>query len=820
MISDEWIASVAKSIREQAEDASFLTEVYLDTENLEMMRSSTDILLLRSMVSNNPDVKIVASYLLMDIAMRLYDGSFWPHVSEEAGSDYNSKDQSDLYEVFRDGLELIGLRESLGIQTKRKLEMILIHTLVPDNKDYMFAFFDFISKYYKKVLDYQLPEDLDDRFDELSDYIGCYIGNSQKDDFEGLEDDYPKPSSLNMCTRYALTEPRLFTNLLKKILQIIDAGYKGKIAPELGIRRFVAPFQQWYSENIGSKSRRDTSEEMRGRRPRLALRGGEYSVALVFPEVPHCTNDAKVEFLFGTKVIKPNKQPQVLNIPGFRFPRTRQEVTYFFERDLDRSPFEKFTLRFDGKSMYRNDSKRRWKFFNENLNEIQNLSPGETFVLFEDEKYDPRTDGNINMTQVRKGLYRTILENGEEINLMGERTIVTEEGDDNLLGFNVECYEGVTADIDDVRYKIAKDLRVVYRAPTSEVFLTPALHIKVDSNPYIVLPLRFKKIRDTQVISVPQSQFPEGVHFVKLELYSDRKKIGEDEFVTMPGLKYIFNAKQEVYYEEASGRLTVEYPINKSIEFDTGDEEIYWDLPLEDDIIRIYHKVPSVKTSIDGENWMNPGTNEISIDKFIDDVIRVRCPLPIRIYLDNNSLDFIDRVDYLSFLSVERKKEINDSLEKDHIIYFSIKNKRRVPLFKLITHNDYKFERDCIAVVMTMRTRNKSFCKVWIDGVEKQITLKDGYNPIFETPPSNARIGIFEKRYGDECLIMEKYVGDPVYMRLTKEGCVVHHYENSVEFFCDLKDLDVVKRRYQMKKKYNLWMRDSRVENVIMGLFK
>ncbi|MDN5357344.1 MAG: hypothetical protein PWR17_513 [Candidatus Methanomethylophilaceae archaeon] len=49
MIESEWVASVAEKIREQAEDVSFLTEVYLDTEDLEMMRSNTNEILVKSL---------------------------------------------------------------------------------------------------------------------------------------------------------------------------------------------------------------------------------------------------------------------------------------------------------------------------------------------------------------------------------------------------------------------------------------------------------------------------------------------------------------------------------------------------------------------------------------------------------------------------------------------------------------------------------------------------------------------------------------------------------------------------------------------------
>ncbi len=556
MIDREWAASVAGNIREQAEDVSFLTEVDLDAEDLEMIRSNTDEILSRSLYGGNPDIKIIASYLLMDIAMRRYDGSFWPYVSEEAGRTYGPADQGNLHDVFREGLELMGMKKSLHIETKRKLEMILLHTLVPDNKEYMYAFFDFISKYYKKVLGYELQDDLDTRFKELADFIQSYTGGAHTDGIGELDDGYPNPVSLNKCTQYALTEPALFAGLLEKILRIIDAGYKGKMAPSLGIRRFAAPFQQWYAENIGSMSKKAAREEMRARRPRLALReSADYSVALIFPEVSQCTEDAKVEFLFGKKVVTPDKQPQVLKIPGLRFPRTRQEVAYFFDKDIDRSVFEKFTIRFDGRIIFRNDPKRKWKFFNKNLNEVQNPSPGETFVLFEDERYDPCIDGNNNMSNVRKGLYLAQLKNGEAINLMGERFIATEEDEDDLIGFNVECYDGVSAEIDKVRYKVARDLQVVYRASASEAISKPVIRIKIDSNPCFHIPVSFRKVRDTKVFSIPQDNMPEGVHFVKVELYSGERKVGEDEFVTMPGLEYSFDAESGIYYNEVSGKL-------------------------------------------------------------------------------------------------------------------------------------------------------------------------------------------------------------------------------------------------------------------------
>ena len=821
MIESGWAASVAGKIREQAEGVSFMTEVCLDAEDLEVIRSNAGEILARSLYGRNPDIKIIASYLLMDIAMRRYDGSFWPYVSEEAGSTYGPADQSNFHDVFREGLELMGMKKSLHIETKRKLEMILLHTLVPDNKEYMYAFFDFISKYYKKVLGYELQEDLDTRFKELADFIQSHTGGAQTDEIGELEGGYPNPAFLNKCTQYALTEPALFAGLLEKILRIIDAGYKGKMAPSLGIRRFAALFQQWYAENIGCMSKKAAREEMRARRPRLVLReSADYSVALIFPEVSQCTEDAKVEFLFGTKVVTPAKQPQVLKIPGLRFPRTRQEVAYFFDKDINRSVFEKFTIRFDGRIIFRNDSKWKWKFFNKNLNEVQNPFPGETFVLFEDERYDPRIDGNNNMSKVQKGLYTAKLKNGEAINLMGERFIATEEDEDDLIGFNVECYEGVSAEINNIRYKIAKDMQVVYRASASEAISKPVIRIKIDSNPYVHIPVSFRKVRGTNVFSIPQNNIPEGVHIVKVELYSSERKVGEDEFVTMLGLEYSFDAESEVYHKETSGRLSVNYPIGKTIEFDTKKEEISWDLPFEDGAIIVNHKVPSVKFSVDGENWVDPGTNEMSIDSFIDDAIRVKSPHAVRVYVDNRSLEYIDREDYRSFLATEYKRAINDNLWKDHFVYISIKSKPKVQLFKLITHNDYNIAESDLAVEMIPKTGNQALCRVTIEGEGRQLPLKEGHNRIFDVIPSNACIEIIEKRDGADCVIIKKYVGDPVYIKVTKDGCVVYHYECSVEFSCSPRDYKEAEKEYLTKKAFNPWMRENGVEKKILGLFR
>jgi hypothetical protein len=821
MIEIGLAASIAKKIGAQAKGASFLTEVYLESEDLQIIRSNTDEILTSSLEGGSPDVKIVASYLLMDIAMRRYDSAFWPHVSEEAGRDYTPADQSNLYDVFRNGLELIGMEKSLAIETKRKLEMILIHTLVPDNKEYMYAFFEFVSKYYKKVLGYELSEDLDSRFKELAEFISPYARSEQRDRVAELEEDFPNPASLNKCTQYALTEPALFGALLEKILRIIDAGYKGKMVPSLGIRRFAVPFQQWYSENIGSRSNKAAREEMRARHPRLVLReSSDYSVALVFPEMNQCTEDARAEFVFGTEVLTPAKQPQVLMIPGLRFPRTRQEVVYLFDKDLGRSVFERFVFKFDGKTLFDNDPKKRWKFFNKYLNEVQNPSPGETYVLLEDEKYDPRTDGNENMEKIRKGLYRALLKNGEGINLKGERYVVTDEDEDDLIGFNVQCYEGVSAEINSVRYKVAKDLQVVYRASDSEVISLPVMRIRVDSKPTVHIPVRFSKVRNTQVFSVPQNQIPEGVHIVKAELYSGERKVGEDEFITMPGLEYKFDAGNEVYYNESTGKLSIKHPIDKTIELATGDDEVSWKMKFEDYEISVYHEVPSVKFSVDGENWILPGANEISIDGFIDDAIRVKCPHPVRIYADNKPLDYIDREGYRSFFALEYKRRINDDLGKEHCIQFSIKSRSKLPLFRLLTHNDYVFMEGGLSVEMKRNTNNKAACMIFVEGEERQVLLNEGYNRLFDSLPSNAYMEIIEKREGKECLIMKKFVGDPVYMNVTRDGCTVYHYKESIEFSCGPGEYKEAEKEYSIKKAFNPWMKESEVEKSILNLFK
>ncbi|MDN5357346.1 MAG: hypothetical protein PWR17_515 [Candidatus Methanomethylophilaceae archaeon] len=288
----------------------------------------------------------------------------------------------------------------------------------------------------------------------------------------------------------------------------------------------------------------------------------------------------------------------------------------------------------------------------------------------------------------------------------------------------------------------------------------------------------------------------------------------------MPGLEYSFDAENEVYYKKTSGLLSVKYPINKTIEFNTDDEEVSWSMPFEDDGMNVYHKVPSVKFSIDGENWIGPGTNEVSVDRFIDDTIRVKCIYPVRVYVDNKPLDYIDREGYRSFLAREYKSIIDNNLGKDHIVYFSVKGRPKVLLFKLITHNDYGFAEGGLAVEVGLKTKNQALCRTWIEGEEREVPLNEGYNRIFDALSSNARIEIIEKRDGGECVIMKKFVGDPVYMKVTGEGCTVYYNEHSVDFSCGPKDYREAEKGYSTKKAFNPWMREDGVDKRILGLFK
>ncbi|NCA74313.1 MAG: hypothetical protein EOM93_05680 [Gammaproteobacteria bacterium] len=256
------------------------------------------------------------------------------------------------------------------------------------------------------------------------------------------------------------------------------------------------------------------------------------------------------------------------------------------------------------------------------------------------------------------------------------------------------------------------------------------------------------------------------------------------------------------------------------IEFYTKEEEISWNMPFGDGVIIVNHKVPSVKFSIDGENWTDPGINEMSIDSFIDDAIRVKSPYAVRAYVDNRPLEYIDREDYRSFLAIEYKGAINDDLGKDHVVHISIKSRPKVRLFKLITHNDYNISEGGLAVEMMPKTGNQALCRITVEGEERQVHLREGYNRIFDVLPSNACIEIIEKRDGSDCVIKKESIGDPIYIKATKEGCVVYHHERSVEFSCSSRDYKEAEKEYSMKKAFNPWMRENGVEKKILELFR
>ena len=817
------VVSIAKKIEEQSKDVSFLSEIVLPEEDLEFIRGNLSFLLSEP---STPSKKIVAAFALVDVAIRRYDGTYWGYLEEEASITIPGNHQSRIHDLFSEGLELLGW--NFEIDTKRRLEKILIHTLVPDNEKFINNFFDFISKYYKKILSYDLPENPDAEFKRLSEYVKFQLEEPNVGD-----SGFPDPRVLNKCTQYALTEPDLFKNLLMKILTIIDEGYRGYGGRELKNNRFQKPFKRWYSREMGSKSRRQLQAERRMRRPKLILTSG-FAPAISIPELPCLNKDATIEFKIAAKSIRP-EQPQIIEIQDGVF-RTLSTKKYLLS-NLDLSPFDKFRIFFDEKLILNNRPKRDWIAFDENLIEVPEPASGDMYILFKDKKYDLKVGNEeFYIERVSEGVYQIELNPGSILTIQGEKIFIEEEGDEGEDKISVRYLDGVTAcDDDSTEFRISKVSNLRCRLYDIEKTSSVLVKIVTDGNEdeTVHLPLgeeneNYKFDGERCVFSIDEKHLhPSESHRYDVSVYVNEKKRLEETFLIMPDLEFSFDTHpNEIYQNAASGNLTIFHPIEKEIRFSTSEEKVSWSHFVGGLEYLMVHSIPSILISHSGgEDWLGPGEYDVDFNNLYGDSIKVRCGKKVRLYVNKGkawdplpkTLDGKDQI----FNILELRRDMTEFPSRTYVVDASVESKPRFRLMEIFTSNKYSLDyENGLSIYMEKRISNPAVCYFQYDRQPgKEVELTPGNNSLIDVSPMYLHIRISEVTpSGISNTIIEERKGEYFAVEETDNGFMMHYNEFDMLLCEDGKR--TLEEDYDSKSRFNPWMRQEGVKRKIFDLIK
>ena len=787
-------AEISAKIKGSSGDVSFLSEIVIDEEDQEyIIKNAMGILF-----SDNPSSLIPAAYIMV-IAGRSFDRSYWPHLYELIRvTDLNNDDKIYLRDKFREGMKELGLDKD--IETKRNVEQYLIHTVVPDKEEYMNNFFSFISSFYKDVLKFELPDDYSEPFELLSAIVNGEV----------QDDQFPSTYALNECTKYALKSPQYYDKIMIKILNIIDAGYKGRKISGLGNNRFAIPFQKWYMDNIGSRSRSSLRKEMEMRRARVILYFGK--VRILIPAM-RCTSNASLIIKSGRKIVK--------EVPIKTFPsKVQGTVVHKMANDLFLNPkefgidpFEKYQIEIDGHSVL-SSSARDFLLFNEDGIRINSLNIGINHILVKDVDTHPECNTANIYKEDYDGLYVCNLKEGDEL-VIGETHLSVMPADSTSEGINITPLENVTAVSDMEIMPVCSDFDIL--CFISNVDSSSKIYARItidDAAPYHrPLNVSPSNIFNKSFVSrlLKDEQTENGIHTVFVELYHNNNKIDDSKFLLVPGYKYQFDSERPVYVEETKGSLELSGPIFGTIDFSTEKE--YVDVSLPESNIKIRHKVPALRIRTGDNIWHSPGSYDMNINEFIGDYLWVssicasslyhnKKPIPRHVADDCYMYDF---------------HKIHEMYDSDNIcnveVEVSLESKPRFHLCNIWVCNEYETKEtdDSIEISVIRHTSNKIIVRTIETNDEFEL---EGNSINVRKPDCNLFTVVIEEKdeYGTKhTIISKKFMKNEIYLeKQTETSCNLVCFGNVVPLEYKEKTISEIMRNYDSKSRFSPWMKEHR----------
>lgn len=821
MLDEDRCKRIISILKDQSSSVSFLSEIVLDSDDLEYLKDNFAQIVYKSF--DREEYCALTAYVLVFIGIESYNATYWPHVDELMGHINNTqKDRENILDSFLTGLKYLNM-SNVTIETKRNIEQILIHTLVPNKAEYLDNFFTFVYNYYDKIMNYEIPDVESGDFEKLSEYVRNTMKYKKSE--TGLDfKDYPNPSSLPMCTRYALTEPKLYEKLLMKIIKIIHSGCNGHDYRGLGNNRFTQSFQRWYMENIGHRSKRERREMMRMHKAKLIL-SSDYRPAIEIP-VMRCTPGAKIQFIIKGRAIEPSPQPTIIKLPGNIYSMIHSPKKYFLDSDqIKISPFDCFTVKFDNKNIFNNKEDREWIAFDKDMIKTSHPTVGWNYFLFKDKSYDPRTNNTIRFSKGE--VYYTNLCEGDILNICNDTLQIIDDNDEcceNQITIkqleNIDC-----VDYNGIKYGVCNSFAI--KCQLSNIRNDSLIMVKISIDDGVPI---HRKIDTAMVLSCNNTFLLSGegfpineIHKFEIELDLDREKIDSVSFLLLPEYSHHFDTDGLCYYTKTEGTLNITGPFTKEFHFKTSDDTFQYPIDVSGNSWQIIHIVPSLFLSIDnGESWRGPSNYNVCLDDLLFDSLFVRCLFDFKIY-SSKPMEMYRDDDHFVVSIAALKNEMKDRLDECYSLSISVNHTQKFSFMNIITHNEYEFkEKDGnIIVWKNALTDNQSFCDIeMIDGRKDHITLLRGDNVICPIQTDRIVVSVVETDIrNNNFVIKKKEYGKTIFYTPTKTGCRIVHNGNSIELNCDIYNIESIKMDYDGKLRFNPWMKKPGVKNDIMKLF-
>lgn len=204
------------------------------------------------------------SLTLVQVALREYkEGKFWGYFCDAIGEQLPASKTNFCGKIFSATVRHFGLlyvdRESSNSQMY--VENIKLHALVTNY--YMQGFWEFLYSYYEKNMFRQIPENLTEDIELLSEFMRQTLV-SNADSFVGEESGGKASKSYKLLkstrTLFANGDTYKIGTILRPQLEMIDAYYYDSVIPD-NDDRFKDSFREWCRE----KEKHDASATKRKR---------------------------------------------------------------------------------------------------------------------------------------------------------------------------------------------------------------------------------------------------------------------------------------------------------------------------------------------------------------------------------------------------------------------------------------------------------------------------------------------------------------------------------------------------------------------------
>lgn len=247
---------------------------------------------------------LLLSVCMVQIAIRRYrEGKYWSCFMEELGIDISSAKLNYLGQIFSKTLKiynLFELKRNAENSSQIYVENIKAHAFITNY--YMSGFFDFAYAFFQNNLFRDLPDDIEDDFEELAEFMSTTL-NSNKDSFSTEESSRKAAKSYRLLksTRAAIAQCDVNTiqNIFYPVLSLIDKYYYEEEIPQVIQNRFEYGFVEWCKKRTDSsteisKNDQDT-RRLYSHKPYMKVDINNENVFLVIPQQKFRNNDCEGE---------------------------------------------------------------------------------------------------------------------------------------------------------------------------------------------------------------------------------------------------------------------------------------------------------------------------------------------------------------------------------------------------------------------------------------------------------------------------------------------------------------------------------------------